>query len=92
VIRLSRLLRRGVAPELAMLNQALYDEFVRTTGATSRRDFGLWVRALREGVCAGMGDTLIWAELGSCSQSALLVGRASATPPAAWPSIDLSGA
>ncbi len=81
---------RRVDDELAGLNQALYDEFVRTTGATDRHDFVAWIADLRESACAAMGGRISWAELSSREQAAMLLGRLRASPPASWPSIDLT--
>lgn len=78
-----------VEPNLARLNQALYEEFVRVTGATSLRDFGNWYHLERARAQAAVppGPQLTAAE-----EAALVLGRSSALPPASWPSIDLVGA
>jgi hypothetical protein len=76
----------------ARLNQALYDEFVRTTGATERRDFATWVRELRNVARAGLRDPRVWDGLSGREQVLLMLGRLRASPPAEWPTIDLGGA
>lgn len=77
------------------LNQALYDEFVRITGRTSRYEFAPWIaqeqRNLRvrlHGYASNGAHR--FRRLRTPIFSAMLVGHLRAQPPANWPGLHLA--
>jgi hypothetical protein len=82
---------RPIDGELARLNQALYDEYVRITGQTGRREFGEFVCVI-EGQLAErlqVPVTFLRAHDSPVASAYRLLEHLRAQPPIVWPCLDL---
>ena len=77
--------------ELARLNQALYDEFVRITGLVSRAAFGEFLHVTEAQLAARLevSHSFLRAHDSPIAAAYRLLEHLRAQPPVVWPSLDL---
>jgi hypothetical protein len=82
---------RQVDGELARLNQAIYDEYTRITGLTSRVQFAEFVQLTEAHIAARLNvpAPFLHANSSPIAQAYRLLEHLRAQPAVVWPSLDL---
>lgn len=88
---MSAVASRPVDGELARLNQAIYDEYVRITGFGGRAEFAEYVFSAELQIAARLEipAAFLRAHDSPIAQAYRLLEYLRAQPPVVWPSLDL---
>lgn len=82
---------RQVDGELARLNQAIYEEYTRITGLTSRTQFSEFVQLTEAHIAErlNVSANFLYANSSPIAQAYRLLEHLRAQPAVVWPSLDL---